>query len=122
MLVGPAFIVVFTISGVVAGFLADRVSRPALLAASVLLFSISLILTGGCGQQIRTAVCVTFQFAGVSSQYWQLVLLRMLTAAGEAALRPAGGSLIAELFPPDQRGIANGIFSWGVSRTGQGKQ
>jgi len=96
VLVGPAFIVVFTISGVVAGFLADRVSRPALLAASVLLFSISLILTG------------------VSSQYWQLVLLRMLTAAGEAALRPAGGSLIAELFPPDQRGIANGIFSWGV--------
>ena len=51
VLVGPAFIVVFTISGVVAGFLADRVSRPALLAASVLLFSTSLILTGGCGQQ-----------------------------------------------------------------------
>ena len=32
----------------------------------------------------------------------------------EAAIRPAGGSLIAEMFPSKQRGIANGIFSWGV--------
>merc|ERR1719445_1219160 len=51
---------------------------------------------------------------GVSTQYWQLVLLRMAVAAGEAAIRPAGGSLIAEMFPTKQRGIANGIFSWGV--------
>ena len=71
---------------------------------------------------VNKAGCVTFQLSGVSSQYWQLVLLRMLTAAGEAALRPAGGSLIAELFPPDQRGIANGIFSWGVSKPAQRKQ
>jgi len=32
----------------------------------------------------------------------------------EAALRPAGGSLIAEMFSAKHRGIANGIFSWGV--------
>ena len=29
-------------------------------------------------------------------------------------MRPAGGSLIAEMFPAKQRAIANGIFSWGV--------
>ena len=34
--------------------------------------------------------------------------------SSEAAIRPAGGSLIAEMFPSKQRGIANGIFSWGV--------
>ena len=51
---------------------------------------------------------------GISTSYWQLVLLRMGVAAGEAAIRPAGGSLIAEMFPTKQRGIANGIFSWGV--------
>jgi len=96
ILAGPAFIVVFTISGVCMGLLADRVSRPKLLSASVFTFSISLILMG------------------FSTRYWQLVVLRMGIAAGEAALRPAGGSLIAEMFSAKQRGIANGIFSWGV--------
>eukprot|EP00092_Neocalanus_flemingeri_P009696 GFUD01010442.1.p1 GENE.GFUD01010442.1~~GFUD01010442.1.p1 ORF type:complete len:486 (+),score=62.98 GFUD01010442.1:259-1716(+) len=96
ILAGPAFIVVFTISGVLMGFLADRISRPRLLSASVFVFSISLILMG------------------FSTKYWQLVVLRMGIAAGEAALRPAGGSLIAEMFSAEQRGVANGIFSWGV--------
>ena len=32
----------------------------------------------------------------------------------EAACRPASGSLIAEMFDPSTRGVANGIFSWGV--------
>lgn len=96
LLAGPAFIVVFTISGVLMGFLADSVSRPRLIAASVFVFSLSLILMG------------------FSTKYWQLLVLRMGIAAGEAALRPAGGSLIAEMFSAKQRGIANGIFSWGV--------
>ena len=29
-------------------------------------------------------------------------------------MRPIGGSLLAELFDPSTRGVANGIFSWGV--------
>ena len=33
---------------------------------------------------------------------------------GEAACRPTSGSLIAELFPPTARGVANGIFNWGI--------
>ena len=41
--------------------------------------------------------------------------LSLTIVSREAALRPAGGSLIAEMFPAKQRGIANGIFSWGVS-------
>jgi len=51
---------------------------------------------------------------GCSQQYWQLVLLRMGIAVGEAACRPTSGSLIAELFPPTARGVANGIFNWGI--------
>jgi len=96
VLAGPAFIIVFTISGVIMGGLADRVCRPKLLSGAVFVMSLSLMLMG------------------FSTQYWQLVLLRMGVAAGEAAIRPAGGSLIAEMFPSKQRGIANGIFSWGV--------
>ena len=29
-------------------------------------------------------------------------------------MRPAGGSLIAEIFDVETRGKANGIFNWGV--------
>lgn len=32
----------------------------------------------------------------------------------EAALRPVATSLLAELFDPATRGMANGIFSWGI--------
>jgi len=97
LLAGPGFIVVFTIAGVAWGFLADRVSRPRLLAASVLLSSLSLALSG------------------LAASYTQLLVLRMGLAAGEAALRPAGGALLAELFPARHRAIAIGVFSWGVS-------
>ena len=39
----------------------------------------------------------------------------MGTALGEGTIRPAGSSLIAEMFHSNHRGVANGIFSWGVS-------
>ena len=32
----------------------------------------------------------------------------------EAALRPAAGSMIPEVFESSIRGTANGIFSWGI--------
>jgi MFS family permease len=58
VLAGPAFIVTFTISGVLMGFLADRVSRPRLLA--------------GCTALLATCTILT----GLSTTYWQLLLLR----------------------------------------------
>ena len=51
---------------------------------------------------------------GVADSYWQLVLLRMLIAGGESVCRPMCGAMIADLFTPRSRGVANGIFSWGV--------
>lgn len=33
---------------------------------------------------------------------------------GEAVCRPVAGSLLFELFTPERRALANGIFSWGV--------
>lgn len=96
ILVGTYFIVMFTVSGIVMGYFADKLHRPRLLAACVALFSI-------CGTSM-----------GLATQYWHLVALRLGIATGEAALRPAGGSLIAELFDVETRGKANGIFSWGI--------
>lgn len=100
VLSGPAFIGVFTVSAiilaVISDWLYDRLSRSYLLSGGTLTFSIACLLMG------------------FASEYWQLVLLRMMIAAGESVCRPTSGALIAELFPPSSRGLANGIFSWGV--------
>jgi len=100
ILAGPAFIWVFIISAiclaVMSDYLYDKLSRTVLLAAGTFTFSGACILMG------------------LSSQYWHLVILRGLIAMGESVCRPTSGALIAELFPPTSRGVANGIFSWGV--------
>ena len=64
LLAGPAFIGVFTVSGVAFGLLADMLPRPQLFAAGVLAFSLAISGTG------------------MASRYWHLVTLRMLLAAG----------------------------------------
>ena len=43
-----------------------------------------------------------------------LLIFGLLPTSGEAVCRPIAGSLIAELFSKSARGLANGIFSWGV--------
>jgi len=78
------------------GYLADKFHRPRMLALCVFTFSVCGALTG------------------LATQYWHLVVLRLGIAVGESAMRPAGGSLIPEIFDVEARGQANGIFSWGI--------
>lgn len=100
VLAGPAFILVFIFSAVFLAILSDLLyewlSRTVMLAAGTLTFSLACLLIG------------------LSSSYWHLVILRMLIAMGLAVCRPVSGSLIAEIFTASHRGVANGIFSWGV--------
>lgn len=100
VLAGPAFILVFIFSAVFLAILSDLLyewlSRTVMLAAGTLTFSLACLLMG------------------LSSEYWHLVILRMLIAMGLAVCRPVSGSLIAEIFTASHRGVANGIFSWGV--------
>jgi len=99
-LAGPAFILVFIFSAVLLAVLSDllyaKLSRTALLAAGTTTFSLACLLMG------------------LSTEYWHLVVLRMLIAVGLAVCRPVSGSLIAEMFSASYRGVANGVFSWGV--------
>eukprot|EP00091_Calanus_sinicus_P014436 TRINITY_DN3197_c0_g1_i1.p1 TRINITY_DN3197_c0_g1~~TRINITY_DN3197_c0_g1_i1.p1 ORF type:complete len:463 (-),score=120.15 TRINITY_DN3197_c0_g1_i1:123-1511(-) len=95
-LVGPAFIYTFSTSALIMGFALDKFNRPIIMSVGIMVFSISCILMG------------------ISNSFWQLIVLRMGIALGEAVCRPAASSLIAEVFSPDNRGVANGIFSWGV--------
>jgi len=96
ILVGPAFIYTFSTAALIMGFALDKFNRPLIMGVGILVFSTSCVLMG------------------ISNAFWQLIVLRMGIALGEAVCRPAASSLIAEIFSPDNRGVANGIFSWGV--------
>ncbi|KAF7990357.1 hypothetical protein HCN44_000162 [Aphidius gifuensis] len=96
ILAGPSFIAVFTIVGVILGIAADRFNRVRLLAMCVFVFSIAIILMG------------------TVTQYWQMVLLRMLLAAGEAGCNPLATGLLSDWFDEEQRGLVMSIFNWGI--------
>ncbi|OXU24172.1 hypothetical protein TSAR_016556 [Trichomalopsis sarcophagae] len=96
ILAGPSFIAVYTVMGVVLGFAADRVNRVRLLAVCTLVFSIAIILMGAV------------------KEYWQLVILRMLAAAGEAACNPLSTGLLSDWFSEEKRGLVMSIFNWGI--------
>lgn len=51
---------------------------------------------------------------GLASNFSQLFVGRVAVGAGEAAVTPAGVSLLADLFPASRRGAAMGIFYAGA--------
>ena len=57
---------------------------------------------------IGSALC------GVSPSFSDLVIFRIIQAIGGAGLTPTGLTLLAEVFPPDERGEAMGIWSIGA--------
>ena len=75
---------------------ADYYSRPRLLTVAVSLFSLATVVQG------------------LSWRYWQLVVGRMLLAAGDAACTPLAVSLITELYPANQRGAATALLHQAV--------
>ena len=93
---GAGFVVTFTIAGLFVGRLIDRYNRRLLLLVCVAIWSVS------------AAAC------GFAQQGWQLFVGRMGVGIGEAALIPAAVSLIADYFPPHQRGKPYGFFTMGV--------
>ena len=57
---------------------------------------------------IGSALC------GLSPSFSYLVIFRVIQAIGGAGLTPTGLTLLAEVFPPDERGEAMGIWSIGA--------
>ncbi|XP_032671900.1 D-xylose transporter [Odontomachus brunneus] len=96
VLAGPSFIAVFTVVGILLGIAADRYNRVRLLAICTLVFSVAIVLMGAV------------------KEYWQLVLLRMVLAAGEAGCNPMATGLLSDWFPEEQRGLVMSIFNWGI--------
>ena len=101
VLVGPAYIYTFSSSALVLGLVLDRFNRPLIMGAG----EDDLTATASEDDLPVTAGVVVFSLScvlmGVSRQFWQLVVLRMGIALGEAVCRPAASSLIADRFRSD---------------------
>ncbi|MDE2621087.1 MAG: MFS transporter [Sphingomonadales bacterium] len=95
LLQGFAFALFFCVLGIPFGRLADRRSRKHIIAAGVLLWS---LMTIACG------------FAGT---YAMLFVARMGVGVGEAALAPAGYSLLADMYRKERLVRAMSIFTLG---------
>lgn len=79
------------------GRLCDRVSVYALMAAGVLLWSVSTLLTG---------------FAG---GFASLLVLRIMLGLGESISFPGTTKIIARHVPVEERGMANAIVAAGIA-------
>lgn len=96
LLSGPAFALLYSIMGLPIARLAERRSRTMVLAASLIVWS------------AMTMLC------GLARNYTQLLLARAGVSIGEAGCNPAAHSLIADLFPPRERGRAIAFYSLGA--------
>jgi MFS family permease len=96
VLAGPVFILVFTIVGVVLGIAADKYNRSRMLFVCALVFGVAIVLQGS----VQT--------------YWQLIILRMVMAAGESGCNPLATGIMSDIFPENKRALVMAIFNWGV--------
>jgi MFS family permease len=96
ILAGPVFILVFTIVGVILGIAADKYNRARMLFVCTLVFGVAIILQGS----VQT--------------YWQLIILRMIMAAGESGCNPLATGIMSDIFPENRRALVMAIFNWGV--------
>jgi MFS family permease len=95
-LLSTSFVVVYAIAGIPLGRLADTGSRRRVLAWGLATWS---AFTG---------------LAGLAWSYTSLLVIRMGVGIGEACYAPAANSLIGDLYPPDRRARAVGLFMLGL--------
>jgi predicted MFS family arabinose efflux permease len=89
---GVAFMVVYTLVSPVMGVLGDRYHRRMLLAGGVGLWSLATVGTA------------------FSRDFYHMFFWRALLGVGEASYGVIAPTLIADLFPPEKRGRAMGVY------------
>lgn len=97
LLTGIMFAVFYATLGMPMAMWADRNNRRNLISFSVFLWS------------LMTALC------GAANNFMQLLLLRIGVGVGEAGSNPPSHSMIADLYPPEQRSTAMAIFGTGIN-------
>src|SRR5947199_2710579 len=53
-------------------------------------------------------------FCGHANNLWELVIFRFLQGAGGGAMLSTSQAILVETFPPEELGLANGLFGLGV--------
>eukprot|EP01037_Dinobryon_pediforme_P004516 gene4516-4561_t len=96
ILTGPVFVIFYTFIGLPVAWLADRVSRPAIIAVSLTLWS------------GFTAI------SGLAGSFSVLALARLGVGFGEAGCNPSAHSLIADISRPEQRASGLAFYSMGL--------
>lgn len=96
LLQGLAFSIIYVACSPAAGWATDRFSRPKMVFAGVLVWSLA---TMSCGH---------------ANTFYQLFLSRSLVGVGEAMLAPAAFAILAEQTPPGRLGIAMSIYAIGA--------
>lgn len=95
LLHGLAFSLFYAFMGLPLAYLADRFSRPKIIAVGIIFWSIA------------TALC------GLSKSFVQLFFSRMGVGVGEAALSPSAYSMFSDMFSKDKLGRAVAVYSIG---------
>ena len=93
LLLGLGFALLYAFGGIILGHFVDTRNRR---------------VVATCGIVLWSAATITSAFA---TDYWTLLLLRSGVALGEAVLMPTAISLIADLFPPERRGLPVAAFT-----------
>ena len=96
-LAGPAFAVLYVTLGIPIAVVADRWNRRNLIALALAIWSAMTALSGAAANII------------------QLSLARIGVGVGEAGFAPPAHSMIADLYPPEQRSAAMGVFTLGIA-------
>ncbi len=96
-LVGLTFAIFYATLGMPIAMLADRSNRRNIIVAAISVWS------------AMTVVC------GYAATFVQLALARIGVAVGEAGSTPPSHSIISDLFGPEQRGTAMGVYALGVN-------
>jgi MFS transporter, Spinster family, sphingosine-1-phosphate transporter len=95
-LIGFAFVVVYSLVGLVLGLVADRWSRRRLVGAGLSLWSVMAAASGAARGFVGLAVP------------------RVLSGVGQAALTPAALAMLGDAFPAGRLGVATGIYYAGL--------
>lgn len=85
---GPAFAIFYSLAGIPMARFAERVNRVSLLSGALAVWSVA------------TALC------GAAFSFVQLAAARVGVGAAEGACTPVSHSLISDIFPAKQRGLA----------------
>jgi MFS family permease len=97
LLQGLAFATFFCLMGIPLGRLADHRKRKTIIIYGIFIWSVMTVMSG------------------FANSFLLLFLFRMGVGVGEAALAPAGYSILSDSFPPDKLVRATSVFAQGAA-------